>query len=90
MRIKIVYSPNFRRKIVKLIRKKPGILSLLENAVTLLMQYPAATSLKIHKLNGELNNKWALSLSHDLRIIFSKGEKNTVRFLDIGSHDDVY
>lgn len=90
MRIKIVYSPNFRRKIVKLGRKKPRIIGLLQTAVTLLMQYPAATSLKVHKLNGELNNKWAFSLSHDLRIIFSKQEKSTIRFLDIGSHDEVY
>lgn len=89
MKIRIQYSSSFYRKMRKLIRKKPQIACLYQNAITLLLVHPAPQSLKAHKLSGQLKNTWAFSLTHDLRITFEKKGK-TIKLIDVGSHDEVY
>lgn len=89
MKIRIQYPEAFYRKMRKLIKRKPQIATLYRNAIILLSEYPPAMSLKVHKLTGDLKNKWAFSLTHDLRVVFEK-RNNEIWFLDIGSHDEVY
>ncbi|MBN1494183.1 type II toxin-antitoxin system mRNA interferase toxin, RelE/StbE family [Candidatus Peregrinibacteria bacterium] len=43
-------------------------------------------SLKTHKLHGALNNYWSFSVSESHRILFEFSDKNTVGFIDIGTH----
>jgi len=50
---------------------------------------PFEPSLETHKLKGELQNMYACSLTHNLRIIF-KLSPNIIHLIDIGTHDEVY
>ena len=73
----------------KLIKKKPHVANLFRNAIVLLSESPTPPSLKVHKLSGELKDRWAFSLTHDLRVVFER-KKCSIRLLDVGSHDEVY
>ncbi|MFA5000856.1 MAG: type II toxin-antitoxin system mRNA interferase toxin, RelE/StbE family [Candidatus Paceibacterota bacterium] len=44
-------------------------------------------SLKTHKLRGDFEGFYALSIDYKNRIIFELANKTTVVFYDIGNHD---
>lgn len=46
-------------------------------------------SLKLHKLKGELNEYYAISVEYDLRIILEISS-DKITLINIGPHDDVY
>ena len=93
--MKLVTYNSFKRAFKKLIKKNPqlqnkvlGILDLLEND-------PFTSSLKSHKLTGELDGYWSCSVNYDCRIIFTfsqdeESEETLIILIDIGSHDEVY
>jgi addiction module RelE/StbE family toxin len=43
--------------------------------------------LKTHPLGGKLNGFWSFSITHKYRIMFYFRKKDTVDFVDIGSHN---
>jgi mRNA-degrading endonuclease YafQ of YafQ-DinJ toxin-antitoxin module len=54
-----------------------------------------ATSLKVHKLKGKRKNKYAFSVTDDIRAIYEKHSLNNkqiliFKFIDIGGHNRVY
>lgn len=89
MKSEIIYSTYSLARFKKLIRKKPKLLGILNNAIILLTEHPPATSLKIHKLSGGMKDQWAFSLAYNLRVIFERKE-NEIWLLNIGSNDEVY
>ena len=89
MKIKIVTTKSFNSLFIKLAKKRPQIISLLFTALALLHIDQQAPSLRIHKLSGQLKNRWAFWLTYDLRVIFER-KKGMIILLDIGNHDEVY
>jgi addiction module RelE/StbE family toxin len=53
-------------------------------------QNPFNPRLRTHKLTGQLEGLWALSIDYDCRVIFQFIDKNEVLLIDIGGHDEVY
>ena len=79
----------FRKKSKKLLQKNPTLKETFEDLLDRLSNDPFDPALHTHPLIGELQGKYACSLTHDLRIIF-KMYDDIVHLLDIGSHDEVY
>jgi len=79
----------FRKKSKKLLQKNPTLKETFEDLLNKLSNNPFDPTLHTHPLTGELQGKYACSLTHDLRIIF-KLYDDIVHLLDIGSHDEVY
>jgi len=51
------------------------------------------TSLRTHKLKGELAGSWACSAGYDLRIVFEFVEREgseAILLHSVGTHDEVY
>lgn len=48
------------------------------------------SSLKTHKLHGELQGFYAFSINNKIRIIFDFNKDGNVRFYIIGNHDIYY
>jgi len=48
------------------------------------------STLKTHKLTGNLQDLWTFSLRYDLRVIFFFAEDKKVVLVDIGTHKEVY
>ena len=79
----------FRKKSKKLLQKNPTLKETFEDLLNKLSNNPFDPTLHTHPLTGELQGKYACSLTHDLRIIFRMYD-DIVHLLDIGSHDEVY
>lgn len=89
MHRKIEFSKSFSRKAKKLLVRNQQLKDLYREALTVLSENPFEVSLDTHKLKGNLEGKYACSLTPDLRIIF-KLTPDTVHLIDIGTHDEVY
>ena len=50
---------------------------------------PFDPALRMHKLSGDLEGKWAFSAGYDLRVVCMP-EGDHAYLLAVGSHDEVY
>lgn len=85
--IEIQYAPNFIRMYKRLhtslkdeIKEKIELFRLAENH----------THLKVHKLNGVLNNTYSFSVNYKIRVVFEYENKNLANLLYVGDHDELY
>lgn len=83
----IVFSERFKKDLQKLIRRNPKLKTKIRKQIETLAVNPRNKSLRLHKLSG--TNNWSLSVTMDIRIIFSI-RNNQILFTRIGKHDDVY
>jgi len=86
---------KFKKSFKRLIKKNPQLEAKILATLELLSNDPFTTSLKSHKLTGQLEGLWSCSVTYDCRIIFafrkdSVTEDNLIVLVDIGSHDEVY
>ncbi|MBE9216916.1 MAG: type II toxin-antitoxin system mRNA interferase toxin, RelE/StbE family [Richelia sp. RM2_1_2] len=91
----LVWSAKFLRKFKRLTKKNAQLSIQIEKVLELLMEDPFDSSLRTHKLKGDLNGVWSCSVDYDNRILFElvintdSGEEE-IFLLTLGSHDDVY
>ncbi|MFA5831685.1 MAG: type II toxin-antitoxin system mRNA interferase toxin, RelE/StbE family [Candidatus Paceibacterota bacterium] len=84
MKIEIAYAPSFIRQ-WKLLPE-----ALQDEALEKIKLFKDRENhklLKVHKLNGRLQEFYGFSVNYKFRIVFEYGEENTVFLLKIGSHD---
>jgi addiction module RelE/StbE family toxin len=91
----LVWSAGFVRKFKRLIKKNPQMRSQVEKVLHLLSEDPFDSSLRTHKLKGDLDGVWSCSVDYDNRILFefvnnSESGEEDILLLALGSHDDVY
>ena len=82
-------SPIFDRKLKRLSRKNKDVFSILDTKWELFIRNREHPSLRLHKLSGTLHNRWSISLSRDLRVIFQYVNEG-ILLVDIGTHGEVY
>lgn len=92
---KLVLSKSFERSYKKFITKRPVLKSAIEKALSDLETDAFATTLKTHKLSGNLYGYFACSCGYDCRIVFSvektiKPKGEFILLVDIGTHEEVY
>ena len=85
----IFFAPSYAPPYKKLIKNNPRLKTTIKEKIELFISSPNHPSLRLHKLTGSPYDDWSISLTDDLRIIFSYAEDG-VLFTDIGSHDEVY
>ncbi len=88
--ITLTYGKRFEKILKKYLAKHPGKRIKVKERLNLFSENPFTTELKSHKLSGELEGLWALSVDYDTRIIYENINENTVQLITIGSHDAVY
>ena len=67
--MKLNLTNKFKRESAKLINGNPLLKNKLSDTLKILSQDPFNPSLKTHKLKGEYEDLWSLSLSYEIRII---------------------
>ena len=87
---KIYYSKAFVKQYKSLCKKHPKKAKKLEKAVEIFIQNPYHPILKTHPLGRKLIGKYGFWISWNLRIVFEWLSKNSVRFLAVGTHNQVY
>lgn len=82
--LELIYAPSF----VKQFKKLPA--ALQEEALEKLELFKDLgkhKSLKVHKLKGDLKDRYSFSVNYSFRIIFSYGKGEIRYILAIGDHD---
>lgn len=85
----LIPKSSFLRQSSKITKKSPSLEAKILKALNLLRENPFAQPLKTHKLSGDLSDRYACSVTDDIRIVFTVSD-DTIRLLNIGSHDEVY
>ncbi|OGC57111.1 hypothetical protein A3H26_02625 [candidate division WWE3 bacterium RIFCSPLOWO2_12_FULL_36_10] len=70
--------------------KDRKLVSRIEKQISLFELNSKHPSLRTHKLSGNLNNRWSISISKGLRMVYIMIDKNIAYFVDLGTHDEVY
>ncbi|QWR78104.1 type II toxin-antitoxin system RelE/ParE family toxin [Candidatus Magnetomonas plexicatena] len=83
------YPPAFSRKVLKITGKNPNLKEPIKKIFLKLEENPFDPSLKTHALSGNFSGRYACSVTHDIRIVFTLTE-DTIHLLNIGSHDEIY
>jgi addiction module RelE/StbE family toxin len=82
--LEIEYTKSFLKQYSKL---NPLVRRKTKTAINKFQKNPKDSSLKSHKLNGILADKYAFSVDHQYRIVFQMNkEKGSFEFLKIGTH----
>jgi len=82
--MKILCLPKFAREYKKLQMK---VKIQAEKREKIFRKDPFDKRLRTHKLHGELEGFYSLSISYSYRIIFDFKDKKTIRFYSVGDHD---
>lgn len=85
---KVLTTPRFERRLRSFLGNHPD----LETEVAEVMHRVAAdvtTGLRTHLLKGVLKGCRAARISYEYRVVFVL-KRDSVCFIDIGTHDDVY
>ncbi len=88
--IKIKRVGAFDKMLESLCEKDEGLIDKVEKAIIRFQKNPSDTRLRNHKLLRRLTGKWAFSITAEFRIVYEWQGKNTVRFIAIGVHSQVY
>ena len=88
--IKIKRVGEFNLQLNELVHKNVRILPLINQRIRFFQNNSEDTRLRNHALTKRMKGKYAFSITDDIRIIYKYLGKNTVRFLAIGSHKEVY
>jgi mRNA interferase YafQ len=80
----IVISKQFARQFRKL---DPNLKEEVVEKLELLKNLNNHQSLKVHKLNGKLADKYSFSVNYKIRVVFSFPISTEILLLLIGSHD---
>lgn len=85
---KIVFSPTFNKKLKSISHKDKHLTFEIYKQLKIFQVNPQHPSLRIHKLKGQLQNVWSMSVTTSFRLIFI--EDTEYYFFDMGEHNDIY
>ncbi len=89
--MEVTFSDSFKKAFKKRIKS-----TTLESNFWIILELfvinPFDSSLKTHKLSGQLKDLWSFSIGYNLRVVFyfTKDKPKRAVFVDIGTHDEVY
>lgn len=91
----LVWSAKFVGKFKRLTKKNAQLKIQIEKTLELLIEDPFDSSLRTHKLKGDLDGVWFCSVDYDNRILFefvinAESGEEEIFLLTLGSHYDVY
>ena len=74
-------------------RKDTKLFQMIAQKLLQFSKNPQHSSLRLHKLQGELRGTWSISITHSTRMVFYyrevMGEKRAT-FISVGTHKEVY
>ncbi|MBI2100958.1 MAG: plasmid stabilization protein [Candidatus Vogelbacteria bacterium] len=82
--IAIAYSPVFVKQFAKC---ELELKQEIKEGIALFSQRDNHRRLKVHKLHGQLKDRYSFSINHRLRIVFRWLSKDEAYLLALGDHD---
>ena len=88
---KLIETKTYIKKLKKFLKKHPNMFKKYEKTIYLLESNPYHPSLRLHKLKGNLNEFYSMSIDMNYRIIIDFVIiEDKIFLIDIGEHDEVY
>jgi addiction module RelE/StbE family toxin len=91
MPYKIDITQSFEKRLLRFLKKHQDIVSKYKKTILLLEVNPFHPSLRLHKLTGNLETLYSVSLDMQYRItmeFYIQDER--IVLVNIGTHDEVY
>lgn len=88
--LKIRFLGNYYKSLSRLLEEQPELSPEINKRVKWFVNNPEDARLDNHALRENLEGKCAFSITEDIRIVYERLGKTTVRFLVIGGHVEVY
>lgn len=83
------FSPDLDKKVKKIIARNQPLARKIQKQLSIFEQNHLHPSLRLHKLTGNLNGIWSISIDKSIRMLYFLNETEAY-FFDIGTHDQVY
>jgi addiction module RelE/StbE family toxin len=83
-------TPLFKKAFKKRIASNSKLIIAVTRRIQLFEENPFHPLLRNHPLTGSLRGFRAFSVTGDFRIIYQPIDERKARFLDIGTHNQVY
>lgn len=87
MRIRL--DEKLQKEIQEIGKKDSKLFKRIQKQLSLFATDPRHKSLRVHKLSGDLEDMWSISITKDLRMTYLQNGDEAY-FFDIGTHDEVY
>ena len=87
--IKIRFDSKLQKEIDKIKHKDPKLFKKIQKQLKQFKLNPKLKSLRVHKLSGELDNIWSISITKSIRMAYLQSGDEAY-FYDLGTHDQVY
>ena len=88
---KLIETKKYIKKLKKFLKKHPDMFEKYEKTIYLLESNPYHPSLRFHKLQGNLEEFYSVSIDMNYRIIIDFVIiEDKIFLIDIGEHDEVY
>ncbi len=88
--MKIRFSYDFLKLLKKIKKTDRALIDQINKQLKLFQFHPQHPSLRIHKLSGQMKNRWSISISRSLRMVYIILKNDEAYFITIGTHDKVY
>jgi addiction module RelE/StbE family toxin len=89
--MQLLREKNYLKREIKFFKKHPDLIEKYESVLKKLQNDPLEPSLKLHKLQGNLEKFHAVRLTYEYRIVLVlQIVDKQIILVDIGTHDDVY
>jgi len=91
MNYEFIITDEYKKRLKKFFKRHPDMIIRYEKAITILEIDPFHPSLRIHKLKGNLEEYFSVSINMEYRIVIDFIVKNReIIPIDVGSYNDVY
>lgn len=82
-------SPDLDKQLRKIKSRNKNLIRKVEKQLLLFKENHRHPSLRLHKLSGNMENIWSISIDKKIRMLFIQ-EGDEAYFFDIGTHRQVY
>lgn len=88
---KVIFTDSYNKRAKKFLKKHKDLINQYEKVLRLLELNPKHPSLRLHKLDGKLQELHSVSINISYRITIEFIiENETIIPVNIGKHEDVY
>ena len=88
--MKTKISPLVQKEIINIQRKEKKLANRIEKQILLFEENPKHFSLRAHKLSGNRENMWSISITMSIRMVYLLIDDDLAIFIKIGTHEQVY
>ena len=88
--MKTKISPLVQKEFINIQRKDKKLANRIEKQILLFEESPKHPSLRVHKLSGNRENMWSISITMSIRMVYLLIEDDLAIFIKIGTHEQVY